>query len=331
MNNTSRSAARISPMPISGRITANVSSMIDQGADEQEIDDYIASEGHTVESFKSGQPLTVMVGSEPESDRSVVDLARQEMIDAGMPEAEIQKFSKEQGLPDYAPQGSSATDNIQGSAAALLDGVIPYLSDNVAGVSGVINNGWRSALGMEDFDPSAGFESGKIKFRGARDRFEEDHPYIDGGLQTAGFVGSLALPVTKFGQAAHAAEGANAASKTGNAVLNGSATGALYGTAGGALNDTGGGRVENAGLGGLTGAAFGSTVPLAFRSLGSLGSMVRRNVPGVDGVASSVGNSARQLVGLPQAPPATQQQAHRMAAESIAAPPPVQYARRCGH
>lgn len=329
--------------PQHARIKGNIGSMIDQGATEIEIDTYVTSEGVTSKDLGgTGQPVQPV---QPAVDHTA-EISK--LYDTGRPVAEIEQYMTNAGYdisgkrkhikayadwrqsnPDYVgdvpvieltKKKAPAPDPgyIQGTASSVLEGIIPNLANNVAGAGAVAGEGIGSLITGTEFEPGKAFDEGYANQERIKEGFAEHHGTADFAGKAAGFVGSLALPVTKIGQGANAAaHSAPAASKLGNAAINSSATGSIYGGIGGALNDSGEGRISNAIAGSVGGAALGSLVPPGLRGVGWSGSKVRQNVPGVDRVVSGIENNIGKLTGRAASDPAAVQQGQRVLSDEL--------------
>lgn len=282
-------------------IKANVASMIDQGAQEAEIDRYLASEGTSAEALRGPSRLA------PDDEAAYASLAANPRTG----KAELKAFAAEKGITlrdgdidaflsarnkgsrvskrvvyenlPKAPKASLA-QNIGAAVGTALDGVLPGMARTDRGIHGVINNAVQTAIGDETFDPAAAFQQGKDEQDYAQARFGVDHSDASTVASGLGMVAGLALPEARVVRGAGLLPGmANAALTAGG-----------YGALSGALNETGGGNLENMALGAGVGGVIGAAAPLAFRGAAAAAGSVRRNVPGADATARFLANLPRR-------------------------------------
>ncbi|WP_375272858.1 hypothetical protein [Sphingomonas sp.] len=307
------------------KIKANVGSMLDQGAPEKDVEDYLASEGVTAQDLR-GAKLS------PDDERSYAALAADPKTTA----ADLQGFARSKGmdvtdadaaafiaarkggsrvdrkvvyknLPSAPP--ASLAQNIGAFAGKFADSVIPGVSRLDRGLHKVAGNAAGALMGCEDFDPSGAFKQGQDEQDYAQALFAEQHPNLDTTAGVAGLAASFALPEARV------VRGSGIAPGMANAAINAGGYGALSG----AMNDTGDGRLANAGLGALTGAVGGAAVVPAMRAGATVASAARRNIPGVDPTARFLENIPRRLTGRPLAQPgdAATAQAERILGDEL--------------
>lgn len=182
----------------------------------------------------------------------------------GATDAAILQYAQEQASKSRAASEPTTGEQFHGALSSFLDGAIPGAGGVLSGAAGAI---------MNPSDPIKGFTDYRKASEEHEERFKEDHPYLGALATGAGFVGSLALPVTKIGLAAKGLEAANGASRVAQAglrgrALNGAANGALYGGVSGALSS----HADNLGdfgmdalRGGVEAGIVGSALPIAGR------------------------------------------------------------------
>ena len=271
------------------RVYANLQRMAEQGASVAEMDTYASSEGFAPQEQEAPKDPEVSWG------------------DDGLSLTMGQGNTSE----DYAPIGrpNSTMEKVSAAAGELLDGALPGSSKFIAGLGGAFGNAVRSPFTDEDFNPAAAFAGASGAQDMSQDALERDNPNVASAAWWTGLgAGIAALPAARIAQGRTLAAG----------VANGAATGGAYGLAAGLFNDTGDGRLSNGGLGAAAGAAIGGAFPLAGRAAGAVGRFGRRNIPGLDGAATSIGNAGRRVMGLPQAPPSTRAQAERLIGQEMA-------------
>lgn len=158
-------------------------------------------------------------------------------------------------------EGQGVLNSVHGAAAAVLDGALPGAGGVASGILSAAGNALEAPFSSGvSFDPAGSFRSGRAASERHEERFKVDHPALSKAATAAGFVGSLALPVTEVGLGVR---GAQAALK--GRMLNAAANGALYGSAGGLLSshaDSPGGALRDTARGALTGAGAGSALPI---------------------------------------------------------------------
>lgn len=252
------------------RVRENIGSMIDQGADETEIDTYLRSEGVTPEQVRSA-PLEL-----PVPTREVSDVPQG---DRGLPAPP----------PGVKPKPNTGLENASATAGEFLDGMIPNAGRFMAGVGGAVGNTIAAGLGRTEWHPGDAFQAEQEANDADQERLEQDNPNVAAGAGWAGLAGSFMLPTATVMRGG----------RLGAGIVNGAVNGAGFGALSGALNDSGDGRLANAGLGALAGAGLGSAAAPLGRAAGAIGSAARRNIPGVDATARFLGNVPRRLAGRP--------------------------------
>lgn len=210
----------------------------------------------------------------------------------GATPAQVQAYARE-NLQPAKHSSPSWLDSIQGAASSVLDGVLPGTAGVASGIGGVIGNAIRAPFSSkEDFRPADAFRAGRELAENNEEQFKRRNPTTGALATTAGFVGGLALPMTKLGLGA---KGAKAALK--GRVLNSAANGALYGGTSAALSshaDGVGGVVRDAARGSTVGGALASGLPVAGRLAAPI---VQPIAEGVGHLAAPILRSAGNLVG----------------------------------
>lgn len=175
----------------------------------------------------------------------------------GATDDEIMAYAQEQASKSREASEPSTDQQFHGALSSFLDGAIPGAGGVLSGAAGAL---------MNLSDPVEGFTSYRKASEQNEERFKEDHPYLGALATGAGFVGSLALPVTKIGLAAKGLEAANVGLK--GRAINGAANGALMGGLSGALSshaDNVGDFAMDTARGGVMGGGVGAALPVAGR------------------------------------------------------------------
>jgi hypothetical protein len=343
--------------PSHARVKSNIGSMIDQGATEDEIETYIASEGVTSQDLQGTRATSPAPAPNRNSqlqtmfdDPNVpVETIEKFLTDGGddisNDRAAIASYAKWRRSPEaktYAgPQGTITLPKVNpaalqkpaepidpghldGLAGSFVEGIIPNLSLNATGVEYAGEELIDAVTDWRAPELGKAFTTGYEKQRAIRDGYEAHHPNLDTAGKTAGFIGSFALPVTKIGQAPKAAAllseaGARkAALKYG--VVNGAATGALYGGTTGLLNDSGEGRLTNAAFGAGAGATLGAAATPIIRGAATAAQWTRQ-LPGINGAVTTAQRGIDKLTGrTPDIPAPAREAQRRIASEMEAAP-----------
>jgi hypothetical protein len=319
-------------MADTARIRANVGTMIDKGADEAEIDTYLASEGLTAQDLSGArmspqdEQAYAALAADPDSDAAAIKGFLTERGFNASDEDVAGFLQARQGgarvagsvrykLPKAPPRPrqnrpNTGLETASATAQEALNGVLPNAGRFMAGVGGVIGNAIAAPLSDQvDFDPFAAFSEEEAASDLSRERLEEDNPTLANAAWGAGLIGPFALPQARILQGGGLLRGAG----------NGAITAGGYGALSGAMNNTGEGRGVNALYGGSFGATAGAAAPFLARGGASLASSARRNIPGVDAASRAVGNGFARLRGNPAAgaDDAAHAQAERILGETL--------------
>ena len=324
--------------PDIGKIKSNISLMADQGATEEEIDIYVASEGTSAAELAAvPSPAPVEAPARPHNE------VLQEMITGQKPLGEIEAFLRSTGndpsgqmdaiaadmkfrkdnpnytgargaidLPKANPAAKASTEVPSlndGINASFLEGLIPNLSNNVRGVGGVLGNGIRTLVNGDEWDPAGAFQSQYDKATADDAAFEEAHPIIDNVSAASGFGAGFALPATKLLQGAKYGE---SALKSG--VVNGAVTGAGYGALSGLLNPSGAGRLENGAYGAGGGTVLGAAAAPVIRGATGVAEWAGRVAPPIGRMASDIQATVARLRGQAPEIPLAERHAQRVIA-----------------
>lgn len=185
--------------------------------------------------------------------------------------AQVQAYV--QGMLRQQPEGQGVLNSLHGAAAAALDGALPGAGGVASGLLDMAGNAIAAPFSSSvDFDPAGSFRSGREISERHEERFKEDHPVLGKAATVAGFLGSLALPVTDVGLGVRGAQAALRAR-----MVNAAANGALYGGAGGLLDSHAGsvgGALRDTAKGALAGAGVGSALPAVGRALAPIAAPV---------------------------------------------------------
>ncbi|MEG3087724.1 hypothetical protein [Sphingomonas sp. PB4P5] len=302
------------------RIKFNIASMIDQGATEAEIETYIASEGTTAQDLRGGhmspddEAVYTSLAQDPRStaaslqgfarsrgfdvtDQDAADFiaarSRNPNVGGGLlykaapaPDVSAAPADPPKAQPNTILEGTSAT------AGEFMDGLLPGSGKFLAGAGGALGNTIAAGLGMTDWHPGQAYDEEAAANGRDQTRLEADHPDIASAAGWAGFGSSFLLPAAKV------LKGGGVLAGAGNGAINGVG----YGVLSGALNDTGEGRVANAVNGGALGGVLGGAAAPVARYVGETVATARRNIPGVNGVLSSMENLPRRVLGQPLIP-----------------------------
>lgn len=182
----------------------------------------------------------------------------------GTTDAQVMAYVRRQVEASRKADTPTTWDEAHGALSTFLDGGLPGAGGVLSGVAGAV---------MNPMHPVDGFTGARRASERHEERFKQDHPYIAPALTAAGFVGSLALPVTKLGLVAKGAEAALEAGRAakvtlGGRALNSAINGGIYGAAGGALDShagSGGEFARDVARGGALGGAVGGALPIAGR------------------------------------------------------------------
>ncbi|WP_294390181.1 hypothetical protein [uncultured Sphingomonas sp.] len=221
-----------------------------------------------------------------------------------------------------APQGQGVLNSLHGAASSALDGALPGAGGVASGLLGMAGNAIAAPFSSSvDFDPAGSFRSSREASERHEERFKQDHPNLGATATAAGFVGGLALPVTKLGLGA---KGAQVALK--GRTLNAAANGALYGGAGGLLDSHAGSpgdALRDTARGALTGGAMGGAMP----SMGRLAAPVTH--PIAEGMGRIAAPTMERLAAM--VPPSVGRRFKNRAAILGANPANAQASRYVGH
>lgn len=281
------------------RIRDNIASMLDQGATEREVEEYIAGEGTTAQALR-GQMT-------PVDERSYAALA----ADPKSTAADLQAFARQRGFdvtdgdaaafiaarsrkgaevgssvqyrqpapaaavedPEALTGTNTFAQDVGAVAGDLADGILPGSAKTLRGFRGVAGNALSSVFGDDAFDPSAAYSDAVAEQGLVQARFNAEHPNWSAGLSATGMgLGIVALPQAKLLKGATLTRGA--------------------------LNSA----VNGAGYGALAGGLLGAAAPVALHRAAETAAAARRNVPGLNGVLTAVGNAGRRLVGREAVP-----------------------------
>lgn len=146
------------------RIKGNIKKMIDGGAQEAEIDQYIASEGVSVDDLKSNY---------------------------GLDDAQKPSFME------------SAMDTVGGGARRFLDGAFLGWGDELHGGVTALPRAAYNAYEGEGFDLVKGYEEGRDDWRGKSEAFQAENPVTGAVLEGGGGLTTAAsMPFMNFAKAA---------------------------------------------------------------------------------------------------------------------------------
>lgn len=332
--------------PDIGKIKSNISLMADQGATEEEIDIYVASEGTSAAELSTA-PSPAAPAARPTNE------VLQEMIVNKRPLPEIEEFLKSTGndpsgmmgaiqadmgfraknpnftgergavtLPKMnpaakAPPQEQAAESegpsiIQGGMNSILEGFIPNLSNNSRGFDAAVANGWNALTGDEEFAPREAFDTAYEQTERDKEAFSKNHRGIDLAAKTTGFTGAFALPATKFLQG-----GKYGASALKSGVINGAATGAGYGALTGLLNPTGSGRLENVVSGAAVGTVLGGLAAPVIRGVTGAGQWLSQVAPPLDNLTTGIQATIARLRGEAPEVPRSLRQAQRVISKGM--------------
>ena len=302
-------------------VKSNVATMVDKGATEAEIEAYIASEGTDAQALRGGHMSPadergyLALAADPRSTAAALQAYAQQRGFA-VTDADAQDFIRRRHDAPTAPIGTSidyrgnlpaapapapvqpatepnsAWQTWNSAAGHFLDGVLPGLSRLGDGLDGVASNAWNAITGNGTLDPAQGYRDGNDAAAPIIAQFDRDHPDAASAAGWAGFGGSFLLPEAKVVRGA----------SLGAHMANGALHGAACGTAGGLLNDTGEGRLANAENGALFGGVLGAAAAPIAGKLSQSVATARRNIPGVNGALTGLGNLPRRLAGVPLVP-----------------------------
>lgn len=268
-------------MADTARIKANIETMINQGAPEQDIDDYVASEGVTLEQLQGAPSAPRM--SDDQINKEVgdriykgdsLDSIKTFLSNSGKNPNEYQGLEaavkyKQRGLPGRSDVATAPTPEVKkpeydaghGAFGAGVDGAlhsIPYVDEAAGALDAAIPTG----QGLSVWETGKGFGeqmNNNIDQNRAMAEYDwNNHPYAYGTGMGVGVVGSavaggaavrgLASLPGAAGRVAGVAGADTALANTGRAA----ATGAVYGSD--VDNGTLGDRLEGASIGAAAGA-----------------------------------------------------------------------------
>lgn len=233
-------------MPDLARIKANVAKMAAQGAPEEDIDGYIASEGVTVDDVRNYS------STQAASDRAKAGIERAKAIQNGSaPRTKVDPNTRQPaGVPAFSPQQYSRA----GSAGM--------------GAANATTFGFGDELGSYLGSAISGLPRQQVldEMRGNEAAAQSQNPgsYLAGQIG-GGLAQGLATGGAGFGANA-ARNGASLVKVAANSAIDGSLYGGLAGAgnANGDLMD----RVKGAGTGGLSGMLVGGAAPYVAAGIG---------------------------------------------------------------
>lgn len=246
------------------KVKRNIQRMIDGGASEAEIDQYLAGEGVTPEQLRAPAP-------------------------AAAPQGGGSSFG---GSLDAAARGvaQGATFGFADELTAGLGGAISWLGLGPEGSEGTFSSGYdRTLANARGMDAKAQEEHPIASIGGE----------IGGALATAPITGALNViraPGVVARTAPAVTRALNAAARgganVGNAALTGAAYGGLYGFGQG--EGGAGERLGSAAEGALMGGAVGGAIPLGAAAARGIGRTVGK-VTGIRGALSARNEAARRV------------------------------------
>ena len=217
------------------RVKRNISRMISLNAPETDIDEYIASEGTTVDAVRAYKPGTQQVAPKP------VDPMKQRALDQVSAERKA------------SPIMTAVDDTVRNLARGT--GIGSFLDEANAATASVL----PEMLGGRPYDEALAYQRAKNELADKESAVVGKLPVIGdvtvGGLtKLAGGIASA--PVTPM---ARVFQGATLAPRVGNAALTGAGYGALYGAGEGeGMAD----RATDAAMGAAIGGTIGAAAPL---------------------------------------------------------------------